>query len=338
VSHLRPLENEGIISWYDRQVLPGTQWDDEIRARLNSADIILLLISADFLATDYCTKVEIPEALRRHRAGGATVMPVILRHCGWDYTPLAKIQAYPEKAKPIKSWADIDAAYLDVVRGVYLAASAIKQRRQTAREQLQPEQQRQALERRFQELNRMFSDELHIRQRVEAVERQRQQELEQQRQELASEKGIDYTKLRDLLQANQWKEADRETYLRMLEAVGRKDGDWVRAEDLQNFPCADLQTIDRLWVKYSNGHFGFSVQKKIWQECGNPTSNGKDWDRFCVKVGWQNSKATAYVPYSDLEFSSKKSPAGELPFWVHDACGGVVLMGGGFSLLSRRDL
>jgi formylglycine-generating enzyme required for sulfatase activity len=129
LAHLRPLETRGVLTWYDRQILPGTRWDDEIKARLNAADIILLLISADFLATDYCTQVEIPEALRRHQADEAIVMPVILRACGWQYTPLADIQAYPEKAKPIRSWTDIDEAYTDVVRGVYLAATEIKKRR-----------------------------------------------------------------------------------------------------------------------------------------------------------------------------------------------------------------
>lgn len=129
LGHLRPLERQGIITWHDRQILPGTRWDDEIKAHLNTADIILLLISADFLATDYCNEVEIPEALRRHAAREATVMPVILRHCAWEYTPLASIQAYPEKAEPIKSWADTDKAYKDVVKGVYLAATEIKKRR-----------------------------------------------------------------------------------------------------------------------------------------------------------------------------------------------------------------
>ncbi|GAB4364794.1 MAG: hypothetical protein Kow00121_00780 [Elainellaceae cyanobacterium] len=129
LAHLRILEGQGIITWHDRQILPGTKWDEEIKARLNAADIILLLISADFLNTDYCKNVEIPEALRRHEAGEATVMPVILRQCGWKYTPLAAIQAYPEKAKPIKSWTDIDEAYTNVVDGVYLAATEIQKRR-----------------------------------------------------------------------------------------------------------------------------------------------------------------------------------------------------------------
>jgi uncharacterized caspase-like protein len=133
--------------------------------------------------------------------------------------------------------------------------------------------------------------------------------------DLSSEKGIDYTQLRDLLKAQKWKEADTETYQRMLQAVGRKDGDWIRAEELKTFPCADLKTIDRLWVKYSNGHFGFSVQKQIWQECGSPTSPGKDWDRFCVRVGWQTPNAKSYVEYLNFKFDPQKSPAGELPGW-----------------------
>lgn len=141
LAHLRPLETKGIITWFDRQILPGTEWDEEIKARLNAADIILLLISSDFLATDYCTQVEITEALRRHKAGEAIVMPIILRHCSWQHTPLVAIQAYPEKAKPIKSWGDIDEAYTDVVDGVYLAATQIKKRRSQQRQVTEQEKQ-----------------------------------------------------------------------------------------------------------------------------------------------------------------------------------------------------
>ncbi|WP_225896452.1 caspase, EACC1-associated type [Amazonocrinis nigriterrae] len=82
--------------------------------------------------------------------------------------------------------------------------------------------------------------------------------------DLSSEKGINYTKLRDLLKAGQWKEADYETYLVMVQAVGGDKGDYLNNEQLLDFPCTDLRTIDYLWVKYSNGHFGFSVQKKIY--------------------------------------------------------------------------
>ena len=86
--------------------------------------------------------------------------------------------------------------------------------------------------------------------------------------DLSSDRKVDYTRLRDLLKAGNWKDADDETYLVMLKVVGKKDGDWIRDEGLLNFPCTDLHTIDRLWVKYSNGRFGFSVQKKIYLEVG----------------------------------------------------------------------
>ena len=157
-----------------------------------------------------------------------------------------------------------------------------------------------------------------------------------------------YTKLRDLLKAKNWKAADQETDDRMCEVMGRQDEGWLRSEDAQNFPCQDLRSIDQLWVKYSQGKFGFSVQKKIWQECGSPTSAGKDWDRFCVKVGWQNSSAT-YVEYSQFKFDLQLSPEGELPLLSWEGVGRITavvmrvsavrgVMVAPVILLSRKDL
>jgi len=99
----------------------------------------------------------------------------------------------------------------------------------------------------------------------------------------SADRSIDYTRLRDLLKAGKWKDANYETYLVMLKVVGRKEGDWIRDSELLNFPCTDLRTIDRLWVKYSNGRFGFSVQKKIYLEVGG-IPDGKfyaeAWNKF----------------------------------------------------------
>jgi predicted GTPase len=185
LAHLRPLEGEGIITWYDRQVLPGTEWDEVIKARLNAADIILLLISADFLATDYCTQVEIPEALRRHEAGEATVMPVILRSCGWKYTDLAKIQAYPEKAKPIVSWTHIDEAYTNVVDGVYLAATKIEKQRKHRRLEEQ------------EKLHQVNRSKQHQTVETKSLEPQKSEQRETAQSnnadDLTSEHGIDQT-------------------------------------------------------------------------------------------------------------------------------------------------
>jgi serine/threonine protein kinase len=106
--------------------------------------------------------------------------------------------------------------------------------------------------------------------------------------DLSSERpGINYYKLRDLLAAKQWAEADQETAKRMLEVMGRASPGWLRIEDIEQFPCKDLKIIDKLWVHYSQGKFGFSVQKKIWEECGSPTSYD-DWLRFCEQVGWRS--------------------------------------------------
>ncbi|MBD2726026.1 GUN4 domain-containing protein [Nostoc sp. FACHB-892] len=126
----------------------------------------------------------------------------------------------------------------------------------------------------------------------------------QETDNLPSEKSIDYTWLRDLLKARQWKEADEETLAVMLKATGRSKEGWLDSESINNFPCADLRTIDQLWVKYSNGHFGFSVQKQIWE------SVGKDYDKFGDRVGWRKGE---WLSYSDLTFRPEVTPQGHLP-------------------------
>jgi hypothetical protein len=86
--------------------------------------------------------------------------------------------------------------------------------------------------------------------------------------DLSSERGIDYTNLRNLLKVGKWKEADQETLTLMLRAVNREHQDYLNIESVENFPCADLYTIDNLWSKYSLGQFGFSLQKEIWRKVG----------------------------------------------------------------------
>lgn len=129
---------------------------------------------------------------------------------------------------------------------------------------------------------------------------------------LDSEKDVDYRKLRDLLKAGQWKEADKETLQAMLKANTDSKGRLYNGS-FEKFPYKDLKTIDQLWVTASDGHFGFSIQKKIWEDCGGPTSSGTNWDRFCVRLGWKNKQATAYMNYSNLRFDQSLSPEGELP-------------------------
>jgi serine/threonine protein kinase len=129
---------------------------------------------------------------------------------------------------------------------------------------------------------------------------------------LKSEQGIDYTRLRDLLAAENWQEADRETRQKMLEVMGQQQRDYLDNEDIGKFPCQDLQIIDRLWVHYSDQRFGLSVQKRIWTaEGGKPgVYNLVVYEKFGERVGWRVNDN--WKLYSDLTFTSNAAP-GHLP-------------------------
>jgi len=117
--HLSNLQRQQIISgWHDRRIAPGQEWADQIDNALNEAQIILLLISARFMASDYCYAKEMVRAIERHDAGEAVVIPIILSACDWQGAPFSKLQPLPKDARPIKNWNDRDEAWLDVVRGL----------------------------------------------------------------------------------------------------------------------------------------------------------------------------------------------------------------------------
>lgn len=127
--HLKALEDEGVVrAWHDRNIVAGQNWDAEIDARLNSADIILLLVSPDFLASDYSRTVEIKRALERDAAGEASVIPVILRPCPWHRTILSSLQALPKDGKAVTLWSNVDAAFLDVADGISRAIEELRSR------------------------------------------------------------------------------------------------------------------------------------------------------------------------------------------------------------------
>ncbi|GCL46814.1 serine/threonine protein kinase [Microcystis aeruginosa NIES-3787] len=135
--------------------------------------------------------------------------------------------------------------------------------------------------------------------------------------QLKSAKGIDYRNLEDLLKRQQWKEADQETERVMLQAAKRTKERWLRKEDIDKFPCEDLRTIDQLWVKYSNGKFGFSVQAKIYHDLGGTQEyNDKIWNGFGDKIGWRvrvGFMKNSWIYYKDVTFDLK-APQGHLPF------------------------
>ena len=434
-NHLSTLTRQGVISsWHDRKILPGEEWDYQINDNLNTADIILLLISSDFIASNYCWEVEVKTAIERHNTGKARVIPIILRDVDWSDTPFAKLQFLPKNAEAVTSWTNRDTAFKNVAQGIKAAASQIKSERQqelaVARKEAAIAEYRQKIEefaddgeislveseilkdlqenlglsddearrvrdkvlepygkykenldkykqiftklvdeqgyplgkkarddlKKFQQHlklkdydvaqidneakdQKQQAEKLQQQQEVERLQRQVEQEeakrlgqqiaksiikketeMRQQKSQptqtttakstqendgLSSEKGLDYTRLRDLLKAKNWKEANQETLVVMLKATGKEQQGWLDSESINNFPCTDLHTIDQLWVKYSNGHLGFSVQKLIWESVGN------DYEKFGDRVGWRKG-IKDWLSYSDLTFTTN-SPRGHLP-------------------------
>ncbi|MBW4571356.1 MAG: GUN4 domain-containing protein [Tolypothrix carrinoi HA7290-LM1] len=178
--------------------------------------------------------------------------------------------------------------------------------------QVQIEKQREKEE--AERLRLQQQEAERLQQQREAQRKRREQQATQttttptDTDDLSSEKGVDYTRLRDLLKAGEWKEADEETLAVMLKAAGTEEQGYLDYNSIQNFPCTDLRTIDQLWVKYSNGRFGFSVQKRIWE------SVGKDYEKFGDRVGWRKGMFLnkEWLTYSELTFSLN-APQGHLP-------------------------
>lgn len=129
--HLTILEREGAIqSWSDREIEAGDNWEEEIMEKLNSSDIILLLISSDFIDSDFCYKVEMQRALEREKAGEAKVIPVIIRDCLWEgKAPFSKLQVLPEGAKAVSTWDDKDTAWKSVAEEIDKSANSLKARK-----------------------------------------------------------------------------------------------------------------------------------------------------------------------------------------------------------------
>jgi eukaryotic-like serine/threonine-protein kinase len=118
--------------------------------------------------------------------------------------------------------------------------------------------------------------------------------------------GIDYSQLNELLANHRWQEADRETEAIVLQVCDRMAAGTANIDEIQNFPCRDLRSIDLLWEEHSNGRFGFRVQAKIWQEVE------ENYEAFGEKVGWR--ELGIWLPYAELTFEIS-APVGHLPSW-----------------------
>lgn len=125
---LKILQRQALISsWHDRRISAGMEWGREIAKYLNIAQIILLLVSPDFISSDYCYDIEMERALERHEAGEACVIPIILRPTLWqEDTPFSKLQVLPTDGKPVTTWLDRDEAFLDIAKGLKKTAKELQ--------------------------------------------------------------------------------------------------------------------------------------------------------------------------------------------------------------------
>ena len=127
IKHIEPLKKLNLIeSWHDRKLVAGDDWGSSISEELEKADIILLLVSIDFINSKYCFDIELDRALELHEEKKAVVIPVILRNCLWQHTSFAKFQALPRDAKAVSAWQDQDEAFTGIAEGIRLVAEQIR--------------------------------------------------------------------------------------------------------------------------------------------------------------------------------------------------------------------
>ncbi len=131
--HLAMVKRHKAVEvWNDRDIDPATEWDASIKAELEAADIILLLVTPKFLASTYIYDVEIKRSMERHEERSALIVPIIMKPCDWLQTDFAKLQGLPRNALPVTKWDDMDEALVDVVNGIKKVIHAAQARKKAA--------------------------------------------------------------------------------------------------------------------------------------------------------------------------------------------------------------
>lgn len=117
--HLKILRRSSKVEvWNDRELIAGQDWDEAIMSELGKANIILLLVSIDFNASDFIWEKELASAMQRHEEGTAAVVPIILRNCPWADMPYAKLQALPRNGRPVTDYTNRDDAFTEIAAGI----------------------------------------------------------------------------------------------------------------------------------------------------------------------------------------------------------------------------
>lgn len=129
IKHLHPLERLGLLeeSWNDRKIKPGDEFDKKISDKLDSSDLIFLLVSVDFINSKYCQDTELVRAIERHKEGKSRVIPIILRDCLWTHSSFGGLLALPKDGKAVRTYPDQDTAFKEVAEEVHELALKLLQ-------------------------------------------------------------------------------------------------------------------------------------------------------------------------------------------------------------------
>lgn len=309
--HLKLMERQGLIeSWYDREITGGQEWQGQIDQHLESADVILLLISSDFIASDYCSDIEMKRAMERHAEGKARVIPVILRDADWKEAPFGKLQAYPKNAQPITSWDNRDEAFAHVARGIRGIVSEINSKKHKLSGISDFNTKQRGVESKSSKAPTLDNFKSRKFSSQEVLENHKKNIVLKYSDlnSFSPIKNISFTKLEDLLENGHFREADIETYWLFLRSANRGESKWLRAKDINNISTDFLFSIDRLWSKNSNEKFGLFSQQEIW----NSINEEGRFNIFLFGsiVGWRQNDH--WLKYSDFTFH-RNAIKGHLP-------------------------
>jgi len=132
-THLSTLKRKELIEvWTDKGITPGQEWDSQIKGNLETADIIIFLVSPDFIASDYIHDIEIEKAIEKYKRGENVIIPIVIRTCDFGSLEIAKFQALPKGAKPVSTWADKDEVWSDVVNQLKLVVQNVAKKKADA--------------------------------------------------------------------------------------------------------------------------------------------------------------------------------------------------------------
>jgi replicative DNA helicase len=158
-THLAILQRKDLIkTWCDRRIVPGQNWEAVLENQLDHADITLFLVSADFIASDYCYGIEVLRAMERHERNETKVIPIILRPVDWIDAAFGRLQALPEDGQPITSWANQDQAWLDVEQGIKTAIGQLQETKFRDISTSRLTSVRDVLHAEFKRLEKLYSD------------------------------------------------------------------------------------------------------------------------------------------------------------------------------------